>query len=281
MHPAIVDIPPKAEESIESLAAYVRRSESDPFLQIKALHDWVAHNIYYDYPALESGIRDQSAERVFRERRGVCAGYSRLMIALGQQLGFDVRYVRGKSRSPDGGLATGGHAWNAVFIEGNWYLVDVTWDCRRGIGKADNTKPSRSSYLFTPPEYFGMDHYPNDPDWQLLDSPVSRAVFTRRPQLRPSFFADGLELITPNRAHVSPGRTFSVRMRNPKRREVLVGFRRGDGPLTRCGTSGEALVDLSCEIPSSGQYKVSILARPQAVPGSYQGRGSFLAEVTD
>lgn len=274
MHPAMVDVPKEAEQSIAALALYVRHNESDPFLQMKALHDWVAHNIYYDYPALESGIPNQSAERVFQTRRGVCAGYTRLMIALGKELGFDIRYVRGKARNPEGGIGTVGHAWNAVFIEGNWYLMDVTWDSPRGIGKLKSgEKPIKSAYLFTPPEYFGVRHFPNDPKWQLRKAPLSRPEYTRQPILEPAFFAAGLELLSPNKAHVTSGRTLRVRIQNPEGRNVRASLREGPRTYHLCGASSATTVELECTIPRPGKYQLRFYERGPESKGRLHSAG--------
>jgi hypothetical protein len=279
LHPAIAEIPTEAEESIESLAAYVGRKESDPFLQVKALHDWVADNIYYDYPALKTGIPDQGAERVFRTRRAVCAGYSRLMVALGEELGLDIRYVRGNARSQEGGISPVGHAWNAVFIEGNWYLMDVTWDSPRGIGNRKQDRPVLSEYLFTPPEFFGVKHHPKDPAWQLLVKPVTRAEFTRRPDLDPQFFAAGLTLVSPNRPHITMGRSLTVRLKNPHRAEVKVRLA-GDKPGNWCGTSAEATIKMTCEAHTDGRHKLQIFQRPAGADGPYWSVGRVAVDAS-
>lgn len=39
LHPAVAKMPPGMETSIESVARYIAREETDPFLRVKALHD--------------------------------------------------------------------------------------------------------------------------------------------------------------------------------------------------------------------------------------------------
>ena len=43
-----------------------------------------------------------------------------------------------------------------------------------------------TEYLFTPPELFAVTHFPDAQKWQLLERPLSRADFFRRPVLAPS-----------------------------------------------------------------------------------------------
>jgi hypothetical protein len=84
----------------------------------------VAHNVRYDVKAWRSGDipdSDADADTVFRERIGVCAGYSTLMEALGRAAGLDVRYVAGETEM-------GRHAWNAIDVDGREYTIDATWD---------------------------------------------------------------------------------------------------------------------------------------------------------
>ena len=56
----------------------------------------------------------------------VCDGYSLAYEYLLQQCGIPVAYIGGYGGSKPDNL--GGHAWNVVNIEGEWYEVDSTWD---------------------------------------------------------------------------------------------------------------------------------------------------------
>ena len=54
-----------------------------------------------------------------------------------------------------------------------------------------------SPNLFTPPEVSTSEHFPKDDKWQLADHAITRGEFMRKPQLRPTFFAeDGFYQIT-------------------------------------------------------------------------------------
>jgi transglutaminase/protease-like cytokinesis protein 3 len=129
LHPSVINIPDGIEGDITSVANFLASEASHPFLLVKALHDYVADRISYDFSALQAGqIPPQDAETVFRTRKAVCAGYANLLKALGSAIGFDVIYITGNSRDLDGNISGRRHAWNAVNIEGDWYLVDVTWD---------------------------------------------------------------------------------------------------------------------------------------------------------
>ena len=103
-------------------------------------------------------------------RTAVCEGYARLMVALGKAAGLEIAYVTGYIRdarrnvdataSDDTIQATLDgyrHAWNAVKIDGSWLFVDATWD---DPVTADGAQQLSSTYLFTPPQLFVLDHLP-------------------------------------------------------------------------------------------------------------------------
>ena len=75
------------------------------------LHDWLTLNMYYDH-----NLEYHGADAILRGY-GVCDSYSKAYIMLCQAAGIPVGRIRG-----------GGHAWNAIQLEGEWYYVDATWD---------------------------------------------------------------------------------------------------------------------------------------------------------
>jgi transglutaminase/protease-like cytokinesis protein 3 len=122
-----------------------------------AAFSWVHANIYYDNASKwqrrygqEGG--DQSPEGVLAAKRGVCAGMANLFAALANKMGLKSVVVTGRAS----GFRQEAHAWNAVMIDGSWGLVDLT----------------RGSFL-RPPQEFLAHHFPNDPQWQLLEKPLT------------------------------------------------------------------------------------------------------------
>ena len=87
------------EKSIKSVAEYIAQQESDPYLRIKALHDYVISRVTYDVNVLKTGLRPaQDAQTVFSTRKAVCEGYANLFMALGRAIGVDVVFIGGKVR---------------------------------------------------------------------------------------------------------------------------------------------------------------------------------------
>ena len=259
LHPAIQSIPESAETDIESLANYIESEEDDPHRQMKAIYDWVADNIRYDAKALAAGrYPPQDAPTVFEKRIGVCAGYANLVEAIGEKLGFKVVYVSGVSRDQQGDVSGDGHAWNAVRIEGDWYLLDATW----GAGHVDGTefeKEYDSTYLFTPPEILGLTHFPDNSSWQLRSDPITRGAFMRQPMLKPSFHSRGLELVQPTRSQVSIDGDALLRIQGTSSDNVMAKIASKDGTSgTRCDIGGRDTVEVTCPVDKAGSYIVTL-----------------------
>ncbi|CAF3584585.1 unnamed protein product [Adineta steineri] len=170
---------------------------------------WVACNIEYDTVALfTKNYANQSAEGVFRTKKGVCAGYGNIYKYLCDQLQMPCERVSGYSKGygfddREGAPTEPDHAWNAVEIDGHWYLVESTW----GAGKLNDNKAFErelDSYYFLPrPNEMIYHHLPKDEKWQLLERPIQMDEYMQMPKLRPLYFELNLELISPyNRAYV-------------------------------------------------------------------------------
>ena len=64
---------------------------------------------------------NQSAYSAMVNKQSVCAGYSRAFQYILQQLNIPCYFCLGV-------VGSGNHAWNIVFIDGNYYNVDLSWD---------------------------------------------------------------------------------------------------------------------------------------------------------
>ena len=91
------------------------------------------------------------------------------------------------------------HAWNAVYLKGNWSLLDCTW----GAGHVDRNKRYQvrftEFYFLTDPNKFAYSHFPYMDDnmeesmkWQLLKTPLSLEKFNSLLDIKPDAFEFGL-----------------------------------------------------------------------------------------
>ncbi len=281
-HPAIVDMPRQAEASITRVAQYLAAQEPDPILRIKALHDYVADRLTYDTESPIGNAPAQDAAAVFKRRTALAGGYANLLSALGQAIGIEIPTISGNSRIPQSDLDGTVHAWNAVRLQNQWQLIDVTWDSVYLEGR-NALKRYRTDYLFPPASLFAYSHFPDNAAWQLLDEPIDRGEFLRQPVLSPAFFAHDLALVAPQRSVTdlpsfnrpssnlpSSNRPSSNRPRskgtaivileNPRKRWLQLGYSpQNTWRVQPCG-SPQTDGTLQCKLPKSGIYDLHVLA---------------------
>ena len=266
LHPLVSDMPRDVEQSYESVATYLRDREPNPQRRIKALHDWLADRIAYDAVALaDNAIPRQEARSVFEARKGVCAGYANLFKAMAEITGDEVIVVVGDARKDVDEVGGGGHAWNAAKIDGKWFLIDATWDAGYVSGRKF-TKQYRTLYLFTPPEVFGVDHLPEQDNWQLRGRPLTRGEFMRQPMLRADFFARGFRLEQPDRSQVTVTDTLEIVLDNPRGQFILASLapKGVDSDMPeRCKVQPGPRIVASCSFPGDGVFRVKLFANAE------------------
>lgn len=85
------------------------------------LHDYLAENVTY---TLEG--EHPSAYAALIHGEAACYGYSKAYQCLLNAAGIRARTITGDCYDENGKLA--GHAWNQIWLDGNCYYADVTWD---------------------------------------------------------------------------------------------------------------------------------------------------------
>ncbi|WP_017301972.1 transglutaminase domain-containing protein [Nodosilinea nodulosa] len=262
LHPTVVNMPANVETSIESVAQYIASQEKDPMMRVKALHDYVADRIAYDAPNYFAGnYPPQDAATVFQRRVAVCAGYAKLLEALGQAIGEEIVYVVGDSRSSTSDLEGQSHAWNAAKVNGQWYLLDATWDSGTVDRASGFKKAYKTDYLFPPPEVMGISHFPDDENFQLRSQPITRGEFLRQPMMRAQFFAEGMKLVAPMRSQTDTNQNAVIQLQNPNQRWILSSYSlKGSNQAEYCTDSATQAPQITCPLPSSGTYEINLFS---------------------
>ncbi len=94
--------------------------------KIKAFHDYVINNTVYDQKRSEeikqnintkNTNESNKANGVLKNHIALCSGYTDLMAIFLSSI--DV---------PNYKIANKDHVWNAVYLDNNWYHLDLTWD---------------------------------------------------------------------------------------------------------------------------------------------------------
>lgn len=154
---------------IVELAKRITSSKLVNYAKIRAIHDWIARNVYYDNESLNFDFyvhRDHSPKNTLATLKGVCQGYANLADALCSSLGFKSLVIpcfalglgtEGYWDSQGNKSAKANHVMNAVFIDNRWILMDVTWDSfnyiENSVRKASNSVGYSHKY-FDPTLHF-------------------------------------------------------------------------------------------------------------------------------
>jgi kyphoscoliosis peptidase len=222
----VLNTPKSAEYSIKSLATYLTKPARNERDKVRAIFRWVTENIKYDVDSFYAGrTPNSSPENVLQSKKAVCEGYSGLFKNLADEAGLQTTVIQGYAkgvRYTVGDTFTGlpNHAWNAVKIDGKWYLLDPTWGAGYINNKREYQKKFRDYYYFTPPDKLKFTHFPIDSKWQLISKPISKEEFEDLVFVKSYFFEYGLELKNHLNAEIKVNDQLSVDITGP--RDVLL-----------------------------------------------------------
>lgn len=123
---------------LNSIQEIYWKTEDQPILKSKQLigsleeekkanviYDYIIRNYTYDYdkiPTLTAAYKPNIVQ-IFLEKKGICYDYSSLLAAMKRSDGIPVKLVKGYTKHVDGY-----HAWNEVYVNGEWVIVDSTVD---------------------------------------------------------------------------------------------------------------------------------------------------------
>ncbi|RLB03931.1 MAG: hypothetical protein DRG83_05995 [Deltaproteobacteria bacterium] len=187
--------------STRTLSYFLTKPARDEKEKIRSIYWWITHNIRYDegYILGEHDLSFKSTSAVLKERVAVCSGYANLFETLARKAGLEAvtihGYAKGYGYEIGQHFSRPDHAWNAVKLEGAWYLVDCTW----GSGYWDPVTRTHKMeyedfYFLTPAHLFIYSHFPLDERWQLLDQPLQLNEFEDLPEIKPLFFKLNLRI---------------------------------------------------------------------------------------
>jgi hypothetical protein len=133
------------------------------YYKLLAVYEFIINRTEYDTNVADkitAGVDDdatllsQNILSVLLSRRSVCAGYARTTQYLLHKMNMFCTYVSGTAKTQDGG-----HAWNLVRINGDYYLLDTTW----GDPVSQNAKNKLTyNYFCLTTREFNKTHTPDD-----------------------------------------------------------------------------------------------------------------------
>jgi hypothetical protein len=165
--------------SIEDLVNYGKKTAANDVESLRFYFVWVARNIRYDMSELKSAQRNpvkQEPETVFRNRQAICRGYADLLTVICQKASIGCRSVAGYTSNQGTDGRDDLHAWNAIEVNKEWYLFDVTWASNH-LESGGTIDDKFDSYFSQTSQKFIRKHFPFDPLWQLSEFVLPKEAF--------------------------------------------------------------------------------------------------------
>ncbi|CAH2246439.1 Hypothetical predicted protein [Pelobates cultripes] len=268
--------------SIETLVKELLRDVSTDLEKTRAIWIWICHHIEYDIVGYKNEhLRSSDPKDVFKTRKGVCAGYSSLFEHMCSIAGVQCKTVSGygKGMSYQVGqkiTEDSNHAWNMVYLEGGWHLLDCTW----GTGNCNNNMFSfkyNEFYFLTHPALFIEDHLPENSDCQLLERRISQKHFEQIVYRTPYFYNLGLLFSEPDTVIIETVKGMaSIVIESSSR--VLYLFDLNETEKTGFVRLMECKAKFFIYPEKTGKHKLNIYAKSHDSEGDYH---SVLSYVVD
>ncbi len=212
----VKNIPKAAQHNTASLVIEINKIGKTELIKTIAIYEWITHNISYDTKAfVKNDIKQQSADEVIKSQTAVCSGYATVFKELATGLGLECEIIEGYAKGY--GFETGtiieepNHVWNKVKIDGMWYLIDATWGAgsvSEASGKLIFISAPNLDWFILDPLVSIYSHFPVESKNQLIETPLTKVLFDKLPNLDPIYFSSGFLNSTETMAVYKKSSTF-------------------------------------------------------------------------
>ncbi|PNQ75167.1 hypothetical protein C1T31_03255 [Hanstruepera neustonica] len=161
--------------------------------RFRAIYYWVCTNIKNDYSQYSKNKRKRQRfqsdslktqnwnselkkdvfRKLIKHKKTICTGYAYMVQELASLANIPCEIVHGYGKTSTNLISdrdAPNHTWNAVKLDGKWYLCDPTW--ASGIQNPETGNfifQYNDGYFLSNPTLFAINHYPKDTKWLLLD----------------------------------------------------------------------------------------------------------------
>jgi len=218
----------KYENDLNRLTKELTGPFPEQILKVRAIFMWITDNIAYDFKfynktyykgkepkgfscsgdsmgcELKKNVWEMEyINKVLDKKKAVCQGYSMLFKKMCDMVNIPAEIIPGYVRTEYYEIGTPGdldHAWNAVLLNGEYYLIDATW-AAGGCTKDEDGKLLSfhkhfdDYYWLTPAAEFARNHFPEDPKFVFLPH-YTIEKFSANPYYEPAEISR-IKLITP------------------------------------------------------------------------------------
>ena len=130
-----INITPEQYAEIKAFTDDLVAECTSQFAAARKCYTWVCENIKYEYT-------DNDPYPVFKNRTGICQGYSNLLFVMLHSQGIPSLITNGYLNP------VGGHAWNYVYCANKWYVADATNSKFHSTSRIDDFKNTLMPYSF-------------------------------------------------------------------------------------------------------------------------------------
>lgn len=136
--------------------------------KVMVFHDYIVLNNQFT----KEGDYVQTVYGALVDGKIQCEGYAKAMAYLCDRSGIENLLITGTNSEQNS------HAWNKIKLDGEWYVVDTTWD--DPMGHEDNPEFIRYNYFgAADAEIIGKTHFPDTPSKATpyaFDTPAATAT---------------------------------------------------------------------------------------------------------
>lgn len=113
-------------DTLQKIESEIITDEMDVISKIRTMHNYIINTTIYDQERADkiknnifstNTMQSHKANGVLSNHIALCSGYTDIMAIYLNRLG--IKNFK---------IANENHIWNALFIEGKWYHLDLTWD---------------------------------------------------------------------------------------------------------------------------------------------------------
>ncbi|MGS2725320.1 transglutaminase domain-containing protein [Psychroserpens sp. BH13MA-6] len=160
--------------------------------KFRAIYMWICTNIKADYGLYARNKRKRNKlhndsiklqqwndhlkkitfQKLLKDKKTICTGYAYLLQELSQLSGITCKIVHGYGRTSTinvDRISAPNHSWNAVELNGKWYLSDPTWASGLENPTSENLRYDYiNGFFLVDPKFFAINHFPIEHQWSLL-----------------------------------------------------------------------------------------------------------------
>lgn len=158
----------------EVYATQITRGAKTDSEKVQKIYEYICENIAYD-----TDYKIYHADECWKMRKGVCQAYSEVFYYLLNAVSIDCKIISGEVHC--GPTEFEDHAWNRVFYDGKWHLMDVCWGAGYVSGDVFSKLDDHFVWYDVDPYRMICTHYPDNSKYAYIDMDISKSFFRSLP----------------------------------------------------------------------------------------------------